>query len=212
MLYRFIVELCRLTIQLFCRRRVEVRGAEHVPAFGPAVLVANHASYMDPPVIALALRRQIYFMAREEILAAPVLGAVLRRCGVFAVRQGTADRTAIRRAIELLSAGELVCVFPEGTRSKSGELQSPQPGAAMIAARAGAPLIPVALSGTYDAYPPHARWLRPARVSVTFGPPITPRASGADGGRSAELAGISRTIMTEIDRLLGEEQVVRAAA
>jgi len=212
MLYRLIVELCRFTVRLCCRNRVTVHGAENVPAAGPAVLVANHASYMDPPVIAMALRRQIYFMAREEILAAPVLGPILRRCGVFPVRQGAADRAAIRRAMALLSAGELVCVFPEGTRSKSGELLSPQPGAALIAARSGAPLIPVALSGTFEAYPPHARWMRPARISVAFGPPILSQAEESEGGRSQELAGISRKIMAEIDRMLEAGRKVGAAA
>src|SRR5438094_4905508 len=111
MLYRLVVALCRVAVQLSCRSRLEVHGAQHVPRAGPAVLVANHASYMDPPVIAMAVRRQVYFMAREEILAVPVLGAILRRCGVFAVRHGAADRAAIRRAMALLSSGELVCVF-----------------------------------------------------------------------------------------------------
>src|SRR5437868_4834323 len=133
MVYRAVVLFCRTMIRLFSHTGVEVRGAEHVPETGGAVLVANHASHLDPPVIAMGLRRHVYFMAREGILTAPLVGPILRRCGAFPVRQGTADRAAIRHAMALLSRGELVCVFPEGTRTATGDLQVPQPGAALIA-------------------------------------------------------------------------------
>jgi 1-acyl-sn-glycerol-3-phosphate acyltransferase len=125
------------------------------------------------------------------------------------VRQGAADRGAIRQALSLLDRGELVCIFPEGTRSEDGDLSAAQPGAAMIAAKAGVPLIPVAIHGTWEAMPRNARWMRPARISLTFGPPIRPRAAGG-GGRARELAGVSQRIMDEIDRLLVERQLEAA--
>jgi 1-acyl-sn-glycerol-3-phosphate acyltransferase len=154
--------------------------------------------------MAMALRRQVHFMAREEVLGAPVLGPLLRGCGVFAVRQGTADRAAIRRAMALLAEGRLIGIFPEGTRSADGGLQSAQPGAALIASRAGVPLIPVAIQGTWEAFPRSARWMRPAPISITFGTPIYPREEEGRGTRAGELAGISRRIMEEIDRLLAD--------
>src|SRR5262245_11378040 len=119
MLYRLVTLFCAGMIRASCRTRVAGHGLENIPVRGPPVLVANHASYLHPPVIAMALRRQVYFMAREEILSVPLLGPLLRRCGVFAVRQGTADRAAIRQAVALLTAGELICVFPEGTRRET---------------------------------------------------------------------------------------------
>jgi 1-acyl-sn-glycerol-3-phosphate acyltransferase len=202
MLYRAVASFCAGVIRLFCRTRVEVRGRENVPVEGPAVLVANHASYLDPPVMAMALRRQVHFMAREEVLTVALLGPLLRGCGVFAVRPGTADRAAIRRAVALLGEGKLVGIFPEGTRSADGGLQSAHPGAALIASRAGVPLIPVAIQGTWEAFPRDARWMRPAPISITFGSPIYPREEDARSSRGGELAGISRRIMEEIDRLL----------
>jgi 1-acyl-sn-glycerol-3-phosphate acyltransferase len=205
MLYHAIVFGCRAAIRLFCRTRVEVSGQENLPAEGPALLVANHASYLDPPVISIAVRRQVYFMARENLLQAPLLGPVLRRCGVFPVRPETADRNAIRHAVNLLAQGKLVCIFPEGTRSATGELQEAHPGAALIAAKARVPLIPVAIQGTWEALPREARWLRPARLSLAFGPPILPRAD-TEGRRATELAGTSRRIMEAIDQLLVEER------
>ena len=151
MLYRAIVFGCRAAIRLFCRTHVEVSGRGDLLAEGPALLVANHAGHLDPPVISIAVRRQVYFMARENLLQTPVIGPVLRRCGVFPVRPETADRTAIRHAVTLLAEGKLVCIFPEGTRSATGELQDAHPGAALIAAKARVPLIPVAIAGTWDA-------------------------------------------------------------
>jgi 1-acyl-sn-glycerol-3-phosphate acyltransferase len=188
-----------------------VRGREHLPDRGPVLLVANHASYLDPPVISMATSRQVHFMAREEVMAVPVLGGLLRRCGVFQVRPGTADRAAIRRAMALLSEGRVVCIFPEGTRSDDGDLQSAQPGAALIASRSGAPLVPVAIHGTWDAYPRNSRWMKPARISVSFGPPVLLREEEG-GRRSGELEGISRRIMEEIERLLDEGRSLMRAA
>jgi len=204
MVYRAVAAFCAGMIRLFCRTRVDVRGQVNVPADGGAVLVANHASYLDPPVMAMALRRQVHFMAREEVLGVPLLGPLLRRCGVFAVRQGTADRAAIRQAMSLLAQGKLIGIFPEGTRSADGSLKSAHPGAALIASRAGVPLIPVAIQGTWEAFPRSARWMRPAPISITFGTPIYPGEEDVRTSRAGELAGISRRIMEEIDRLLAE--------
>lgn len=205
-MYRAVVFLCRCVIRLFCRSDVEVRGGENFPATGPAVLVANHASYLDPPVLAMAVRRQLFFMAREGILRVPVLGWILRRSGVFAVKRGAADRTAIRHAISLLEQGHVLAIFPEGTRTTTGDLQVAEPGAALIAARAGVPLIPVALHGTREGLPRDAHWLRPAKLAVTFGPPIWPGEGETSHVRARELEGVSRKIMEEIDRLLEERR------
>ncbi len=210
MLYRLVVLFCACAIRLGSRHRVEVRGAENVPAHGPAVIVANHASFLDPPVVAMAVGRQIHFMARGGVLAVPLLGGLLRRCGVFPVRPHSADRQAIRHAVGLLARGELLGIFPEGTRSGDGRLQQAEPGAALIAARANVPLIPVAIEGTQTAMPRNSRWIRRARIRVNIGQPILPAAEATERSRAAELAGISRRIMEQIETLL-EESARRAA-
>src|SRR5436190_308007 len=115
-------------------------------------------------------------------------------------------RCVIRHAIALLEQGHVVCIFPEGTRTVNGDLQAAEPGAALIAARAGVPLIPVAVHGTWDAYPRDARWLRPARLAVTFGRPIWPGEGENSHVRARELDGVSRKIMEEIDRLIEERR------
>ncbi len=132
--------------RVFFRLRIEYIGEE--PKTGPALLIANHASLLDPPLTVCPFKRPVYFMAKEELFRIPVLGSILSRLRVFPVRRGQADRKAIRRALEILKEGHLLAMFPEGTRSKDGRLKKAEPGAAMFALRSKAPVIPVALINT----------------------------------------------------------------
>ena len=139
--------LFRTLFFLIFRWRVE--GVENIPQTGGVLLVANHASYLDPPLLGSAASRPVHFMAKAELFKFPVLSWALPRVKAFPVRRGAADRTAIRTAIELLRQGEVVGIFPEGTRTPTGELLPPQRGAGLIALRAGVPVVPVALVGTF---------------------------------------------------------------
>ncbi|NPV92186.1 MAG: 1-acyl-sn-glycerol-3-phosphate acyltransferase [Firmicutes bacterium] len=146
MLYRLARFFFRVLFRLLWRWRVE--GLENFPREGPVVLVANHVSLWDPIAAACAVPRMVHFMAKEELFQYPVLGKALVRIGVFPVKRGKPDRNAIRRSLELLEEKKVLGIFPEGTRSKTGELQKPHPGAAMIALKAGSPVVPVACLGT----------------------------------------------------------------
>ncbi|HEX6971434.1 MAG TPA: lysophospholipid acyltransferase family protein, partial [Limnochordia bacterium] len=142
-LARWIVwGLLRLTF------RVRVEGLENLPRQGSLILAANHASYIDPPLLGAATPRRLYFMAKRELFTIPLFGALIRRFGAFPVRRGALDRQAIRSALELLARGEAVVLFPEGTRHRSGGLLPGQQGVAMLASRSGAPIVPVGLVGT----------------------------------------------------------------
>ena len=120
MLYGFLKVFFFFLFKLWLR--LEVRGTEHIPARGPVVLACNHLSLLDPPVLGEAATRRIHCMAKEELFHNPIFGYIIRSLGAFPVRRGAADRNAIKHGMELLKRGEVVAVFPEGTRSKTGAL------------------------------------------------------------------------------------------
>jgi len=133
--------MARVFLRAFFRvlSRWEVRGGEHVPAEGGVLLIANHTSYADPPIVGTASPRPVNFMAKAELFRIPLLGWLIRRTHAFPVRRGTTDREALRRAIRLLRSGRVLLVFPEGTRSPDGRLMEAEQGAAFIALTACCP-------------------------------------------------------------------------
>ena len=129
---------------------VRLEGREHIPARGPYILVSNHINWYDPPAIEFALRIPVRFMTKHELFAIPLVGFALRASGKFPVRRGERDRGALETALRVLAAGQPVGFFPEGTRSKDGALKRAKPGIGFLARRSGAPLVPIAVTGTRD--------------------------------------------------------------
>lgn len=156
----------------FILARLEVRGRENVPTSGPCILAANHLSWFDVPLAPAYMKRQTVTMAKEELFHSPVSWLVRFMSG-FPVKRGEADRQAIRAATELLKEGNAFFIFPEGTRSKTHRLAKGHSGLGMIALRSGAPVIPVAITGTEHIL----KEFRP-RVTLTFGEPITLKPAG----------------------------------
>jgi 1-acyl-sn-glycerol-3-phosphate acyltransferase len=151
---------------------LSVRGAEHVPPSGPALIVSNHQSILDPPLIGGATRRRIYFLAKAELFRIPVFGWLLRALHARPVRREGSDPRALKTAARLLKEGKALLVFPEGTRSLDGRLGEGKPGVGMLAVTSGAPVVPAYVSGTLEALPKGAAWPRRSQVSVIFGPAI----------------------------------------
>ena len=150
------------------------RGISNVPRNGPLVVVANHGSHLDPPILGHALPRPVSFMAKAELFKVPLLGPLIRALGAYPVSRGASDREAIRTALGRLNEGWATGVFLDGTRQRSGRVENPQLGAALLAARSGAPLLPVALVNTHRALGPHQRWPRLVQVELRVGPVIPP--------------------------------------
>jgi 1-acyl-sn-glycerol-3-phosphate acyltransferase len=173
-------------------------------------MVGNHNSNLDPPFIGGAIglhtRRPIHFMAKEEISRWPLVGWLARSSGVFFVRRGEGDRAAQRIAVEHLAAGRPIGIFPEGTRSRDGILREPKAGVALLAMRSGAPLLPVAISGSGKIFPGRSRWPHRTRVDIRIGTPFSlPHQPDGRLDREAMDAGTER-IMQEIAALLPEWQ------
>ena len=187
----------------------DVMGLERLPRKGACIVVSNHVSDVDPPILAWALgyrsRRVIYFMAKDEMRRWPVVGWLVSRAGVFYVRRGEADRAAQRQALALLRRGDAIAVFPEGTRSRDGRLQAGNPGVALLAIRSGAPVVPVSILGTQRILPPGGRMIHRSRVTVQVGEAL--RLPHRPTGRVSreELAFETERVMRTIAALLPRE-------
>tara|TARA_B100001057_G_scaffold21138_1_gene19579 strand:- start:9 stop:662 length:654 start_codon:yes stop_codon:yes gene_type:complete len=157
--------------------RGSTQGLEHVPMEGPLVVASNHGSHLDPPLLGHALGRPVAFMAKAELFAIPLVGAVIRACGAYPVRRGASDREAIRTATAKLEEGWATGVFLDGTRQANGRVNNPLPGAALLAARSGAPLLPVAIVNSHRALGSGRIWPRLVPLQLRVGAPIPPPAS-----------------------------------
>jgi 1-acyl-sn-glycerol-3-phosphate acyltransferase len=191
-LYAILKPLVVLLMRLLFRLRS--RGAEHVPAEGPVLLVANHSSLLDPPLVGGASPRRLSFLAKAELFRIPLFGGLIRRLGARPLRREGADSAALRAALRVLKDGGALLVFPEGTRGEEGLLRPAKPGAGMLAVLGGAPVVPVYISGSGRVWPRGRRLPRPGRVTVTFGPPFSiARGGGASKRDDYEAAGRQMT-------------------
>jgi 1-acyl-sn-glycerol-3-phosphate acyltransferase len=152
--------------------RLHVEGRDNVPDRGPVILAPNHRSLLDIPVAAAVTTRKVWFMAKEELFRSKVSAALLGRLGAFPVRRGRPDRSPLQRALHLLSEGEVVGIFPEGTRRPEARFEELEEGFAYVALRSGAPIVPVAISGTEAVFPPGGKLPRLVRVRVALGEPF----------------------------------------
>jgi 1-acyl-sn-glycerol-3-phosphate acyltransferase len=202
-LYRILKPLAVALMRLYFR--LEVDGREHVPRAGPVLLVSNHLSVLDPPLIGGASPRELFFLAKEELFRVPVFGGFIRALNARPVKRDGPDSRALKTALRLLEEGRALLVFPEGTRSVEGRLGEGKPGAGMLAVMSEAPVLPVHISGTGRALPPGSAAPRPAKVRVRFGPPLHFKAE-ADDQRKERYREATREMMRAIAQL--QEQTV----
>ncbi len=197
----WFLELCRPAVRLVARAlfRIRFAGVEHVPPSGPVVLAPNHVSYMDPVLVNIPIHRPLHFMTLEPFFRVRGLGALLRWCRAFPVREDEVDRQAVRTAIRLLRGGEPVVIFPEGGRTLDGRLQPFRPGAFRIALHTDAPVVPVTIAGAFEAWPVQRRFPRSGRITITYHPPLTRKDLPPTADRKAQserLAELARQRIT----------------
>ena len=164
--------LARLTSVLLFRLRIA--GRENWPAAGGGLVCSNHQSYFDPPVIGLTCNRRMNYLARDGLFHVPGLKQLIQFLDAIPIDREGGGLAGLKETLKRLKAGELVLIFPEGTRTHDGEVAPLKPGFIAVARRSRVPLIPVALDGAFQAWPRSARLPRPPRLAVVIGPPIQP--------------------------------------
>lgn len=168
--YSVLWALCWVFCEVWFRFRYIGRG--NVPAIGPVLLVSNHQSHLDPVLVGVACPRQVRALARHELFFWP-FSWLIRALGAVPVDRERGALGGIKTTLKLLKDGQVVLVFPEGTRTPHGNLQPFHPGFCVLARRSGATIVPVAIDGAFDAFPRGAHFPRPGRITLTFGQPVT---------------------------------------
>jgi 1-acyl-sn-glycerol-3-phosphate acyltransferase len=176
--------------------RLEMVGLENIPKQGGVLLCSNHINNFDPPLVGIKIPRPVYFMAKEELFSVPVFGKVIKMCNAFPVKRGMSDRDALRKGLNILKEGNVLGLFPEGTRSRTGELGKGLAGAGFFASRSNAVVIPCGIIGPYKIF---------QKIKVVYGKPIEMdelRKNKASAEQVTEL------IMSEIQKLIIENKKV----
>ena len=196
--YRAAKMVAQPIIKILFKMRFE--HIDRVPATGPVIIAGNHVSYMDPVMICIGepVSRPVHFMAKIELFGnGSIFNWMLRNLHAFPVRRGAADREAIATAADILRRGGIVGIFPEGTRVRGGKVSQGEEGAAFIALRTGALIVPVGICGTDRIQPPGEKKWHYVPLNAYFGEPIDP--AGFDGGRKERLEAITAAVMAGID-------------
>jgi 1-acyl-sn-glycerol-3-phosphate acyltransferase len=183
-MYALLKGLMRAITRIYLVGLFKVEGVENVPAHGALLVCPNHSGTLDPPMVPAFLpRNDSWSMAKSEYFRKPLLTWLFRQYHAFPVVRHTADRTALRRSLDLLKAGHALIIYPEGTRIDTGVLAQPEAGAGFIALRAACTVLPVALSGTRECMPKGVIWPRRVPVAVRFGKPFVIHQRRPDGRR-----------------------------
>lgn len=186
--------LLKFLVRIFCKAIffVKLVNLENLPKEGPAILAVNHTSLWDPPVLISTVPRYMRTMAKKELFDHKLLAPILRMAGAFPVSRGTNDISAVKTALKTLKDGEVFTIFPSGKRVMGDEASDAKAGVALIAARSGAPVIPVAMRGGYRLF---------RKVTITFGEPMHLEATDGKKPGSEELKAFADKIMERIESL-----------
>jgi 1-acyl-sn-glycerol-3-phosphate acyltransferase len=177
-----------------------VVGKENIPLTGPIIFAPNHASLLDPPLVGVSCGRWPFIMAKAELFKG-IVGWAIEQMGSFPVKRGSADRYAFKQAKRILGEGKPLLIFPEGTRTRTGELGKAEAGLAMLAHSNKAPVVPVYISGTEKAFSPRRKGFRLVKARIEFGAPLYFEEEYARKGDRETLESIGDRIMSEIAKM-----------
>ncbi len=184
--------------------RVQAVHPERIPRAGGCLIASNHASYLDPPLVGTTVKKRVvHFMARDTLFRFPLMRWFYENIGTISIDRTRGDLSALKRAIQVMKAGHVVCLFPEGTRTLDGRLQEPKAGVGFLIAKAGVPVIPVYIQGSYQAYPKGASWMKPVKIRVIYGEPVNPAELLGPDPKKPDYEQIGREIMKRIALLAG---------
>jgi 1-acyl-sn-glycerol-3-phosphate acyltransferase len=172
---RVVIFVLRPFVRWLCRVlfKIEFHGVENVPMEGACIITPNHVTYADPIWITIPILRRVYYMAWDKPFQIPVLGQVMRLFGAFPVNLDVAaDASAQREAIEMLRKNRALVIFPEGGRTKTGELMPFKMGAFRLALAHGVPIVPVSIKGAREIWPVGELFPRPGKLTITYHAPI----------------------------------------
>ena len=170
--YQISTRLFKLFLLIWNRMRI--RGADNIPDRGGVLLASNHASFLDPPVAGAGYRgRPVHFMARNTLWNSKFGTWWMTNVGCIPVSRGTGDMRALKLTIKMLKEGKAVSMFPEGTRTEDGELQEAKGGIGFIIEKSGCVVVPSYIDGTYKAHPKGTKFIKPCKVTISYGKPIT---------------------------------------
>ena len=178
--------------------RIKVSGKENIPKTGGFILASNHQSYLDPPVVGSWAPRPVYFMTKAELFVNKILGWYLINTNAIPVRRGEMDRQAIRAILDVISSGCGITIFPEGTRSTSGQFLEPKAGIGMIAKKAQCQIIPTYVSGFNQL---KDVFFGKAKLTITYGKPISSEWIMAQESGKKGYAVIAQHVMSEIHKI-----------
>jgi 1-acyl-sn-glycerol-3-phosphate acyltransferase len=188
--------------------RVTVEGASVVPATGPVILAPVHRSNIDFLVASEVTTRKLFYMAKDSLWKRPRFGAFLESIGAFPVHREGADRLALDRAQAVLERGDALILFPEGTRREGPVVQDLHEGAAFLAARTGAPIVPIGIGGSDQAMPKGSKMIRPVRIHVVVGRPLAAPARSAKGRvPRTQVHALTEALRAELQTLYDEARL-----
>ncbi|MBK6424940.1 MAG: 1-acyl-sn-glycerol-3-phosphate acyltransferase [Blastocatellia bacterium] len=202
MLFRLISTALHALFRLIFT--LEYFGEENVPATGAVIVAGNHPSYLDPLLISLPLERRVFFMAWDKLFSIPLLGTLLRQAGAFPVRLGSKDPNAYQMALSVLEDGRVLGIFPEAGRTSEGPMNPLKTGTARLAIESGAPIVPVTITGAYDAWPSSRVMPWPRKITVKYHIPIVldPADIAARGADKDFHEDVMRDVRDAIERRL----------
>lgn len=204
--YDLIRVLARLAVVWFCRFRVS--GRENWPTSGGALVCSNHQSYLDPPLVGLTCSRRLTYLGRTTLFKSKLLAPIITFLDTIPIDREGGGLAGLKETLRRLKGGDMVLIFPEGTRTSDGELQPLKPGFCAVARRSKVPLVPVGLDGAYDAWPRRSPLPRGGRLAVVIGRPITAAevAQLSDEELVAELSRRMAACLLEARRLRGSRR------